>query len=681
MKKLLLLLFAVMAIGSLSAAEKLAYTLEFKTGTNNNSSTTDITKVFTSESQKYVASIATSSTSIYGTANGYQLASGKKNGSLTINLAQPVNANTVIVYASKFNSSDKTASPITFSDNSTTVATGTISPTTEKTAYTKCPFSVNGQFNRIEISAESGKRLCIQKIEVYVDSEPVMPLTPVATLSDGTEFSSDMTVEEGTTLTLNSTNATSLNITDNGVATTGVSNPYTLTPAVGSHSFSVTGENSDGTSEALAFNITVTEKAVNPATPVVTFSGITAETDNTYEVKEGTEVTIASAYATQIEITEGATTTYADGNSTVITITKAATYIFTGKNKFGSSDSFQVSFTIKEPGNYTYNVVTSQEAIAAGARFVIGSSLSNFVMNSKPSTNGLGATPATITDGVLEVNEDDITDDALIPLEFTLVTADADGFYLMNDEGKYLNQTGKNSMSWGELDDTRSYVTITYHSETWKEVENGMEIVFSKVTTDKGTLQFFGQGAGYSTGARFNAFASNQKGIQLYTKAELTIDAPVLFIEGEQVGNIEELTLADVEGKILNFRQLQGHNVMYQVHVDGVPTTGANKVAPSKPVTEAWVDAKAPEYNHQLPEKIENSLTIYTKAVKGNKESEHTGIHITNEGTVTGVENIATDEAQAPVEWFNLQGVKVENPGAGLYIRRQGSKVSKVVVK
>ncbi len=35
----------------------------------------------------------------------------------------------------------------------------------------------------------------------------------------------------------------------------------------------------------------------------------------------------------------------------------------------------------------------------------------------------------------------------------------------------------------------------------------------------------------------------------------------------------------------------------------------------------------------------------------------------------------------APVEYFNMQGVRVANPSAGVYIRRQGSEVTKVVVK
>ncbi|MCM1163124.1 MAG: hypothetical protein NC339_02585 [Muribaculaceae bacterium] len=46
----------------------------------------------------------------------------------------------------------------------------------------------------------------------------------------------------------------------------------------------------------------------------------------------------------------------------------------------------------------------------------------------------------------------------------------------------------------------------------------------------------------------------------------------------------------------------------------------------------------------------------------------------------TALETIAVDQ-NAAVEYFNLQGVRVENPANGLYIRRQGNEVSKVLVK
>lgn len=49
------------------------------------------------------------------------------------------------------------------------------------------------------------------------------------------------------------------------------------------------------------------------------------------------------------------------------------------------------------------------------------------------------------------------------------------------------------------------------------------------------------------------------------------------------------------------------------------------------------------------------------------------------EGTL-GIENVEIEES-APVEYFNLQGVKVAEPTPGLYIMRQGNKTAKVVVK
>lgn len=48
---------------------------------------------------------------------------------------------------------------------------------------------------------------------------------------------------------------------------------------------------------------------------------------------------------------------------------------------------------------------------------------------------------------------------------------------------------------------------------------------------------------------------------------------------------------------------------------------------------------------------------------------------------LSGISNIAVDNSNAPVEYFNLQGVRVANPENGVYIRRQGNKATKVLVK
>ena len=57
-------------------------------------------------------------------------------------------------------------------------------------------------------------------------------------------------------------------------------------------------------------------------------------------------------------------------------------------------------------------------------------------------------------------------------------------------------------------------------------------------------------------------------------------------------------------------------------------------------------------------------------------------LYVTNfeKVTSTGIDGVIVDE-NAPVEYYNLQGVRVANPENGLYIRRQGNKATKVLVK
>lgn len=47
----------------------------------------------------------------------------------------------------------------------------------------------------------------------------------------------------------------------------------------------------------------------------------------------------------------------------------------------------------------------------------------------------------------------------------------------------------------------------------------------------------------------------------------------------------------------------------------------------------------------------------------------------------SGVEAVEADNADAPVEYYNLQGIRVVNPSSGLYIRRQGNSVSKELIR
>lgn len=49
--------------------------------------------------------------------------------------------------------------------------------------------------------------------------------------------------------------------------------------------------------------------------------------------------------------------------------------------------------------------------------------------------------------------------------------------------------------------------------------------------------------------------------------------------------------------------------------------------------------------------------------------------------TSSSLDNIGIDDSDTPVEYYNLQGIRVTDPAPGIYIRRQGSQVSKVYVR
>ena len=81
-----------------------------------------------------------------------------------------------------------------------------------------------------------------------------------------------------------------------------------------------------------------------------------------------------------------------------------------------------------------------------------------------------------------------------------------------------------------------------------------------------------------------------------------------------------------------------------------------------------------------------NVLSKRFSSYSNNSSYQITYLFQEGEKLVTGVEDIAVESADeaaddAPVEWYTLQGVRVENPGAGLYIRRCCNKATKHLLK
>ena len=61
------------------------------------------------------------------------------------------------------------------------------------------------------------------------------------------------------------------------------------------------------------------------------------------------------------------------------------------------------------------------------------------------------------------------------------------------------------------------------------------------------------------------------------------------------------------------------------------------------------------------------------------KAARKYGFSVTD-GGIIGIDEIEAEDANAPVEYYNLQGVKVANPEKGIFIKKQGSKATKVIL-
>lgn len=75
----------------------------------------------------------------------------------------------------------------------------------------------------------------------------------------------------------------------------------------------------------------------------------------------------------------------------------------------------------------------------------------------------------------------------------------------------------------------------------------------------------------------------------------------------------------------------------------------------------------------------------YTVVISGNLEVYNDKKEISSGKIVSytkesGVEDVIANDSNAPVKYYNLQGVEVANPESGLYIRVQGDKATKVIL-
>lgn len=208
----------------------------------------------------------------------------------------------------------------------------------------------------------------------------------------------------------------------------------------------------------------------------------------------------------------------------------------------------------------------------------------------------------------------------------------------------------KNSSNWGTVEETTSLGSLT--NQTWVASE----------TADANSVEFKFTPKG-SGSSKTNTF--------LYS-IDVTYDLgkpapPCIVTETETT-----IHVSCDENCTLEYKKV-------------VHTPKANGPARANSIVDDAADWTPLDGNTVEIEKINEDnrgkqFTFRAKHASG-AVSDETAFAVNADGTTTGVESVEAEEADAPVEYFNLQGVRVMNPDKGLFIRRQGNRVEKVMMK
>lgn len=89
-------------------------------------------------------------------------------------------------------------------------------------------------------------------------------------------------------------------------------------------------------------------------------------------------------------------------------------------------------------------------------------------------------------------------------------------------------------------------------------------------------------------------------------------------------------------------------------------------------------DPKSYEFSY---EDMESTMNVSVKSVTPTKESDVVSFYVSNDGQVSGIENVATDVIAGEAVYYNLQGQRVNADRPGMYIRQQGGKAEKFIIR
>lgn len=519
-------------------------------------------------------------------------------------------------------------------------------------------------------------------------------------VNDNPDFINYVTV--GTTFTAYAENATHITVELWGSGKTynfeGNSGTWTFDEPVKEEIVAVTATSNTEDSKVLMFTVSVTPKPLGDI--VVTYGDgvVVEEGDNGLSVETGTTFTIYAENATHITATR-----WSDFEDVIDVDSDNATHTFnepissegltiTATNGIDTKE-FEFLLTITEPvvpETTTWSLVTKDMAIVPGQEYVIAgtgvdrnnSSIEvDYILNTFASANN------RISSSIIDIDKTNnsislTSEDKYQKIVFE--KADEKGFYVKS-EGKYFSayktSAGKiqNQLRLIEqLDETLCYIKVDID-------DNGDALLkFVRMADAEDSCPWIHLFSQKGSDTYWNCYTnhSGKKSYQLYTQ-EVAVAQPEIPAFDLMEDDATKVAMMSTKG------ELHVWTVEYDKDGNAVKENGedvAASVMAKAPAADdkAWTNKVADEgvkYEIEVPTTQGNYLTIRAKSVLNDLHSEELVKNVDASGNViSGVEGIMADDANAPVEYFNLQGVRVAADQPGLYIRRQGSKVEKVSI-
>ncbi len=268
------------------------------------------------------------------------------------------------------------------------------------------------------------------------------------------------------------------------------------------------------------------------------------------------------------------------------------------------------------------------------------------------------------------------TEDAYEPATVTFTADDNVVYATFVGRGPLRLATANNCDILGNAFNEHSYINVRVKDGNLEEVsqqpcpETGFETTFVPYSIIKNDTELYVVG--------YEAFAENYEQENEYIGHRVfiySLDAATLVLKGKaneeiKSGNITYYEFSSVAtfDNTIGVTLLGYYNVKSETFNKG---DFANVYTSRFVLNNQFIDADVPAVSFAAA----GSFAAMANVVE-------TGANYTLfQDSTSGVESTIVADTNAPVEYFNLQGVRIENPASGLVIRRQGTKVEKVLVK